>query len=162
MPAGQKSPARMAAWLSGWGTFRDTGQLTEVTYLQQLHTLTPFLSHTYNPLPHHPASYTCVLVTFSLFGLCSELLTSLSTNPLLLPLLSIVTDNQLILGMADTQNSTPLDPSINPTIIPQLFFSSPGRVLCGCSRLCPRQENLLGSPILPGCSPGLWFLLGRW
>lgn len=28
--------------------------------------------------------------------------------------------------------------------------------------LCPGQENLLESPILPGCSPVLWFLLGSW
>lgn len=28
--------------------------------------------------------------------------------------------------------------------------------------LSPRQENLLESLILPGCSPVLWFLLGRW
>lgn len=44
-------------------------------------------------------------------------------NPLLLPRLSIVTDNQLILGMNDIQNYTPLNSSINPTLISQLFLS---------------------------------------
>lgn len=66
VPARQKLRAWMAASQSASGIFRDT----EVTHLEQLHTLSPFLPHTHNPcpLPHYPDSYTCVLVTFSLFG----------------------------------------------------------------------------------------------
>lgn len=54
---------------------------------------------------------------------CWLLYPSTLINPLLLPCLSIVTDNQFILGMIDIQNYTPLNPSINPTLISQLFLS---------------------------------------
>lgn len=76
-----------------------------------------------------PTILTATLVSwwpFHYLAICSKLLTSLSINPYQPsppPTFINSNDNQLILGMVDTQNYTSLNPSINPTVIPQLFLS---------------------------------------